>query len=126
MCQNITCDVLTPSLGCRRFEHAQPKSNAAARFWQAGAAGSIRPGQEIPMTTSIPLVIAPRRLGRVAGLMLVLWTLALAASVGWNMRLLRKTMLQVATQEARTSCNKDLHYLLNPAYMTRQVHAMKA
>ena len=126
MCQNITCDVLTPSLGCRRFEHVQPKSNAAARFWQAGAAGSIGLGQEIPMTTSIPLVIAPRRLGRVAGLMVVLWTLALAASVVWNARLMRKTMLQVATQEARTSCNKDLHYLLNPAYMTRQVHAMKA
>ena len=78
------------------------------------------------MITSLSLVIAPRRLRLVAWLMVVLWTLALAASVVWNARLMRKTMLQVATQEARTSCNKDMHYLLNPAYMTRQVHAMKA
>ena len=78
------------------------------------------------MITSRSWVVAPRRLRLVAWLMVVLWTLALAASVVWNARLMRKTMLQVATQEARTSCNKDMHYLLNPAYMTRQVHAMKA
>jgi len=50
------------------------------------------------MIRSIALVIAPRRLRRVAWLLVALWTLALAASVVWNGRLLRKTMLQVATQ----------------------------
>jgi PAS domain S-box-containing protein len=117
------------------------------------------------MITSLSLVIAPHRLRLVAWLMVALWTLALAASVVWNVRLLRKTMVQVATQEARSSCNKDVLYrrwaashggvyvpatattppnpyltnvverdlltpsgrrltLVNPAYMTRQVHEL--
>ncbi len=117
------------------------------------------------MITSIPLVLAPRHLWRVTWLVVSVWTLALAASVVWNAWLLRQTMLQVATQEARSSFNKDVLYrrwaashggvyvpvtattppnpyltniaerdlvtpsgrrltLVNPAYMTRQVHEL--
>jgi PAS domain S-box-containing protein len=98
-------------------------------------------------------------------LVLAVWTLTLAASAVWSARLLRKTVLQVATQEARSSFNKDVFYrrwaashggvyvpistntpsnpyltnvferdlvtpsgrrltLVNPAYMTRQVHEL--
>jgi PAS domain S-box-containing protein len=78
------------------------------------------------MNSSLPLAFGPRQLWRATGLILALWTLAVAASVVWNAHLLHDAMLDAAKRDARNSFNRDVFYLLNPAYMTRQMHELKA
>ena len=118
------------------------------------------------MNSSLPLAFGPRQLWRATGLILALWTLAVVASVVWNVRLLHSAMLEAAVNEARSNFNKDELYrkwatmhggvyvpvttltppnpyltniverdlitpsgrhltLMNPAYMTRQVHELE-
>ncbi len=76
--------------------------------------------------STIPVVFAPRYLWRASWLIAAIWTLAVTASVVWNSSLLRAAMLQAATNDARHSFDKDVFYLLNPAFMTREVHKLKA
>ena len=78
------------------------------------------------MNSSIPLVFAPRHLRRASWLVAAIWTVAVAASLVWNARLLHVALLEAATHDARSSLSKDLLYLLNPTTMTRQVHELKA
>jgi PAS domain S-box-containing protein len=118
------------------------------------------------MTSSPSLLLAPRHLRRATWLILLAWTLAVAASVVWNMRLLHDTMFEAAATDARSNFDKDLLYrhwatmhggvyvpvtaltppnpyltnvlerdlvtpsgrhltLINPSYMTRQVHELE-
>jgi two-component system sensor histidine kinase/response regulator len=72
------------------------------------------------------LVLAPRHLWRAIWLIVLVWTLAVAASVVWNSRLMRDAMFEAAVTDARNDVNKDLLYLMSPAYMTLQVHELKA
>jgi len=51
-----------------------------------------------------------RQLRRASGLVLALWSLAVAASAIWNVRLLHGAMLDAARNEARNNFNKDLLY----------------
>lgn len=76
------------------------------------------------MNASIPFAVGPRQLRRATWLLLTLWTLVVAASAVWNVRLLHEAMFDAATQDARNSYDQDVLYLLNPAYMTRQVHEL--
>ena len=117
------------------------------------------------MNSSLPLASVLRQMRRATILILVFWTLAIAASVVWNVRLLHNAMFEAATHDARNSFNKDVLYrrwatshggvyvpvtdlkppnphltdvferdivtpsgrqltLMNPAYMTRQVHEL--
>ena len=78
------------------------------------------------MNSSTPLILGPRQLRRATWLVVAVWTLTLAGSVAWNARLLHDGMWRAATHDARTSCSKDMAYLLNPAFMTREVHQLKA
>ena len=78
------------------------------------------------MNSSLPLAFGPRQLWRAIGLIFALWTLAVAASVVWNVRLLHDAMLDAAERDARNSFNRDVLYLMNPDNMTRQMHELKA
>ena len=78
------------------------------------------------MNSSPPLILGPRQLRRAILLVVAVWTLTLAGSVAWNARLLHEGMWRAALHDARTSCSKDLAYLLNPAFMTREVHQLNA
>jgi PAS domain S-box-containing protein len=71
-------------------------------------------------------VLAPSHLWRVTWLIVLVWTLAVAASVVWNVHLLHDVMLEAAMTDARNDLNMDLHCLTNPASMTRQVHELAA
>jgi len=71
-------------------------------------------------------VLAPSHLWRVTWLIVLVWTLAVAASVVWNVHLLHDVMLEAAMTDARNDLNMDLHCLTNPANMTRQVHELAA
>jgi len=62
------------------------------------------------MNSSLPLAFGPRQLWRATGLILALWTLAVVASVVWNVRLLHSAMLEAAVNEARSNFNKDELY----------------
>ncbi|MEI7729212.1 MAG: DUF3365 domain-containing protein [Verrucomicrobiota bacterium] len=107
-----------------------------------------------------------RHLRRASWLIFALWTLAVAASVFWNARLLHDAMVEAAATDARSNFNKDVLYrrwatlhggvyvpvttntppnpyltnvterdlvtpsgrrltLVNPAYITRQVHELE-
>ncbi len=72
------------------------------------------------------LVFSPRQLRRVTWLSFVLLTVALAVSVFWNVQLLHNAMLDAAEHDARSSFDRDVRYLLDPAAMTREVHELKA
>jgi hypothetical protein len=72
------------------------------------------------------LAFGPRQLWRATGLILALWTLAVAASVVWNVRLLHDAMLDAAERDALNSFNRDVLYLMNPDNMTREMHELKA
>ncbi|MGA2786164.1 MAG: PAS domain S-box protein [Verrucomicrobiota bacterium] len=78
------------------------------------------------MNSFLSLVFRPRHLWRATGLILLLWTLAVAASVAWNERLLHDALLDAAKRDARNSFERDKLYLLSPANMTRQMHVLKA
>jgi PAS domain S-box-containing protein len=78
------------------------------------------------MNSLIPLAFDPRQLRRATGLILALWTLAVAASVVWNVHLLHNAMLDAAERDARNSFDRDRLYLLNPNNMTREAHELKA
>ena len=78
------------------------------------------------MNSPIPSAFSPRHLRLAAWLIVALWTLAVTASVVWNARLLHHAMFEAATHDARSGLDKDLLYLMNPAFMTRQVHELKA
>ena len=62
------------------------------------------------MTANASLLLSWRQRQYLTALILVLWTLAIVASVVWNGRLLYSAMLEGATQDARNSFNKDLLY----------------
>ncbi len=138
------------------------------------------PGETQPPPTAVPADMpegtrrrspsssgfGPRHLRRAAGLILVLWTVAVAASWFWNAHLLNNAMVVAAVTDARSGFNKDVLFrkwatshggvyapvtattppnpyltniverdlvtpsgqrltLINPAYMTRQVHEME-
>jgi PAS domain S-box-containing protein len=70
--------------------------------------------------------LAPRHLWRATWLIVLVWTLAVAASVVWNSRLLHDAMFEAAATDARGDFDKDLLYLMNHGYMTRQVHELTA
>ncbi|NQT24005.1 DUF3365 domain-containing protein [candidate division KSB1 bacterium] len=117
------------------------------------------------MNASPPSAAIVHQMRRATVLILTFWTLAIAASVVWNVRLLHDAMFEAATHDARNSFNKDVLYrrwatshggvyvpvtdmtppnphltdiferdlvtpsgrrltLMNPAYMTRQVHEL--
>jgi PAS domain S-box-containing protein len=78
------------------------------------------------MNSSLSLAFGPRQLRRATWLFFTLWTLAVATSVLWNVRLLHDAMFDAAVTDARSHFNKDVLYLTNPANMTRQVHELKA
>jgi len=118
------------------------------------------------MNASIPIALGPRPLRRALGLFVALWTLAVIASLLWNVHLLHDAMFEAAVTDARSDFNKDVLYrkwatlhggvyvpvtaftppnpyltnvverdlitpsgrrltLMNPAYMTRQVHELE-
>lgn len=77
------------------------------------------------MTAPIAPAFNPRHLRLATWLTVALWTLAFAVSMVWNTRLLHHAMLEAATYDARSSFNRDLHYMTDPAFMTRQVHELK-
>jgi PAS domain S-box-containing protein len=78
------------------------------------------------MNSLIPLTFDPRQLRRATGLILALWTLAVIASVVWNVHLLHNAMLDAADRDARNSFDRDRLYLLNPNNMTREAHELKS
>ena len=78
------------------------------------------------MNSSLPLAFGPRQLRRVTWMFFALWTLAIAASALWNVRLLHNAMLDAAERDARSSFNRDALYLLNINNMTREEHELKA
>jgi PAS domain S-box-containing protein len=78
------------------------------------------------MNTLVSPAFNPRQLRRVTGLIFALWTLAVAASVVWNVHLLRGAMLDAVERDARSSFDRDVLYLLNPDNMTREMHELKA
>ena len=118
------------------------------------------------MNSSQAPAFGPRQLRRATVLVLALWSLAVALSAVWNVRLLHNAMLDAARNDARNNFNKDVLYrkwatmhggvyvpvtaytlpspylvniperdlvtpsgrrltLMNPAYMTRQVHELE-
>ena len=118
------------------------------------------------MNSSSRLTFGPRHLRRASWLLLALWTLAVAASVAWNVHSERNALFEAAVTNARSGFNKDVLYrkwatlhggvyvpvtsftppnphltniverdlvtpsgrqltLMNPAYMTRQVHELE-
>jgi PAS domain S-box-containing protein len=78
------------------------------------------------MSPLIPHVLSPRQLWRVTGFILALWSLAVAASVVWNVRLLHDAVLDAAELDARNSFDRDMLYLMNPHNLTHQAHELKA
>jgi predicted lysophospholipase L1 biosynthesis ABC-type transport system permease subunit len=52
--------------------------------------------------STIPLAFGLRQLRRMAWLLFVLWTLAVAASAVWSAHLLHDAMFEAATQDARS------------------------
>jgi hypothetical protein len=62
------------------------------------------------MTESIPFAVGPRQLRHAAWMLLTAWTLAIAASVGWNVYLVRDAMFEAAVTDARSGCDKDMLY----------------
>jgi PAS domain S-box-containing protein len=78
------------------------------------------------MNSPAPSVLAPRHLWRATWLIVLVWTLAVAASVVWNVHLLRDAMFEAAVTDVRNDFNNALLCLTNPANMTRQVHELGA
>ena len=72
------------------------------------------------MKPLIPQAFSPRQLRRGIWLILAIWSLAVAASVVWNVRLLHNAMLDAAELDARNSFDRDRFYLMNPHNMTRR------
>ncbi|MCY2992236.1 MAG: response regulator [Planctomycetota bacterium] len=92
-----------------------------------GLAGSANgPERGTRVNSSSRVVFAPRYLWHASWLVAAIWTVAVTVSVVWNASLLNVAMLEAAAQDARSSFSKDLFYLSNPAFMTRQVHTLKA
>ena len=82
------------------------------------------PGESQPPPTAVPADMSegtrrrspsssgfgPRHLRRAAWLILVLWTVAVAASLFWNAHLLNNAMMDAAVTDARSEFNKDVLY----------------
>ena len=66
--------------------------------------------QSNAISAPAPSAFTPRQLRFITCLVLACWTLAVVASLVWNMRLLHLAILEAATTDARSNFNKDVIY----------------